>query len=85
MARTEAKARGTRPGAPPASALKTPPDSLGAIHGPVLARKNYVWLAVALGVILVGFVALAAGDITVAPILLVTGYLVLVPLAILKR
>jgi len=42
-------------------------------------------LAVALGVIALGFVVLAGGDTTIAPILLVLGYLVLVPLALLKR
>jgi len=36
-------------------------------------------------VLLAGYVDLAAGGLTLAPVLLVTGYLVLVPLALLAR
>jgi hypothetical protein len=61
------------------------PQRTEMIQGPVFTRKNYALLAIALGVIVLGFLILATGDITVAPILIVAGYLVLVPLAILKR
>ena len=42
-----------------------------------------LWVA-ALAMIAIGFVDLARGGTTIAPILLVLGYCVLVPLAILK-
>jgi len=47
--------------------------------------KNYVILAVAAAVILVGYLALSRGSITLAPILLLTGYLVLIPWGILAK
>ncbi len=43
-----------------------------------------MWWAAALVVILLGYVDLARGGITLAPILLITGYCVLVPIAILR-
>ena len=55
------------------------------IQGPSFTRKNYVLLGGALAVIALGFVLLGQGSITLAPILLVIGYLVLVPIAIMKR
>ena len=55
------------------------------IQGPSFTRKNYVLLGVALAVIALGFVLLGQGSITLAPVLLVIGYLVLVPIAIMKR
>ncbi len=48
-------------------------------------RKNYILLGVALAVIIIGFVALSQGSITLAPLLLVIGYLVLVPWALLAK
>lgn len=50
-----------------------------------LERTNLILFAVALGVIILGFVVLGRGSITLAPILLVLGYCVLVPLAIVYR
>jgi hypothetical protein len=47
-------------------------------------RRAWIWWALALSTILLGFADLARGGITIAPILLVLGYCVLVPLAILK-
>ena len=47
------------------------------------ARSGVLW-AIALLTLLVGFIDLARGGETLAPILLVLGYCVLVPLAILK-
>jgi hypothetical protein len=50
-----------------------------------LERVNLVLFAIALGVIVIGYLTLAAGSITLAPILLVLGYCVLVPVAIVYR
>lgn len=77
--KTPPTARGTEAGA------TVPRAAVGTIEGPVLGRANYILFGVALGVITLGFVILGTGDITLSPILLVIGYLVLVPLAILKR
>lgn len=46
--------------------------------------RPFLWWAIAIAVILVGFGDLARGGETIAPILLVIGYCVLVPVAILK-
>ena len=46
-------------------------------------RSIGLWVA-ALAVITIGFVDLARGGTTIAPVLLVLGYCVLVPIAILK-
>jgi hypothetical protein len=46
-------------------------------------RRNWQWLGVGAVVIVVGFIALAMGSITLAPILLVLGYCVLLPIGIL--
>lgn len=48
-------------------------------------KKNYILFAIALVVIVVGFIALGQGSITLAPILLVIGYCVLIPWAILSK
>jgi len=48
-------------------------------------RKNYYILLAGLAVIILGYISLAMGSITLAPILLVTGYCVIVPVAILYR
>lgn len=45
--------------------------------------RNWTWLGIGLLVIIVGYIALARGSITLAPILLVAGYCVLIPIAIL--
>ncbi len=50
---------------------------------PWMSRAS-VWWAGAAVVLLAGYVDLARGGETVAPILLVLGYFVLVPIAILK-
>jgi hypothetical protein len=42
-------------------------------------RTNYLVLGAALGCIVLGYVLLALGSITAAPLLLVAGYCVLVP------
>jgi len=50
-----------------------------------LDRENLILFAVSLGVIVLGYLFLARGSITLAPILLVLGYCVLVPVAIIYR
>ena len=52
-------------------------DSLG------FGKINYILMAVGLGMIILGYILLAFGDITVAPILLVIGYCAVLPAAIL--
>lgn len=49
------------------------------------SRNNYILLVIGIVVIIAGFVSLAKGSITLAPILLVTGYCVIIPLAILIK
>lgn len=48
-------------------------------------RLNYIMFGVALLVIIIGYVLLAQGSITMAPLLLVVGYCVLVPVAIMVK
>lgn len=48
-------------------------------------RKNYLMFGIALLVIIIGYVLLAQGSITMAPLLLVIGYCVLVPVAIMVK
>ncbi len=45
--------------------------------------KNYVLFAIGLFVIVIGYVTLGYGSITLAPILLVLGYCVIIPVAII--
>ncbi|MEO7999266.1 MAG: hypothetical protein ABI852_17575 [Gemmatimonadaceae bacterium] len=47
--------------------------------------RAMIWWGAALGTLLVGYIDLWRGGETLAPLLLVVGYMVLVPLAILKR
>ncbi|MCD6161268.1 MAG: hypothetical protein J7K40_02505 [candidate division Zixibacteria bacterium] len=46
-------------------------------------KLNFILLAVGLGMIVIGYIFLAIGDITIAPILLVLGYCGVLPAAIL--
>ncbi len=46
-------------------------------------RKNYILFAIGLFVIVVGYITLGYGSITLAPILLVLGYCVIIPVAII--
>jgi len=48
-------------------------------------KKNYLIFALAMVVIIVGYIALGQGSITLAPILLVLGYCVLIPIALVIR
>ncbi len=61
------------------------PEAGDVLRGPAFTRKNYSLLGAGLVVVAVGFFALAHGSTTLAPFLIVLGYLVLVPLAILRR
>lgn len=63
---------GPKPAAPPSAELP-------------FGRKNYLLFGVGALVIVAGYVALAGGSITLAPILLLTGYLVVIPWAILAK
>ena len=49
------------------------------------ARRAHLLRALAAAVLLLGYADLVRGGVVVAPILLVTGYLLLVPLALLTR
>lgn len=46
-------------------------------------KKNLIWFGIGLFAIIVGYILLGSGSITLAPILLVLGYCVLIPIAIL--
>ncbi|MFQ5499238.1 MAG: hypothetical protein ACE5FH_06170 [Candidatus Zixiibacteriota bacterium] len=48
-------------------------------------RRNYILFAVALAVLVYGYVELGIGSMTLAPLLLVIGYCVLIPAAILVK
>jgi hypothetical protein len=50
-----------------------------------LSRKNWIIFGAALGVIILGYVFLARGSTTLAPLLLVAGYCVMIPYAIMAR
>jgi hypothetical protein len=64
------------------------PSSASGVRGELttqplrLTALNWAVLGVAAGVILAGYVSLAAGSTVVAPLLLVLGYCVLIPLGI---
>ncbi len=48
-------------------------------------RKNWMILGAGLASIIFGFITLASGSITLAPILLVLGYCVLIPVGIMIK
>lgn len=48
-------------------------------------KRNYIMLAIALAVIIIGYISLGQGSITLAPLLLVIGYCVLIPVALLIK
>jgi uncharacterized membrane protein HdeD (DUF308 family) len=51
----------------------------------VFGKRNWLALLAGVSTIVLGFLALSTGSITLAPILLVLGYCVIVPLAILIK
>jgi hypothetical protein len=73
----DARRRNRRPAGPKAV---TPPS----VELP-FGRKNYLLFGIGALVIVAGYVALAGGSITLAPILLLLGYLVVIPWAILAK
>ena len=60
---------------------KTTPDRFEWPFGP----KNYLIFLIGLLVIIVGYITLGYGSITLAPILLILGYCVMIPAAILVK
>jgi hypothetical protein len=54
-----------------------------ACEGPLSGVRNLIVIACGLALIAFGFVSLAAGSITLAPILLVAGYCVVIPVGII--
>lgn len=68
-----------------ATAKKKTPAAEDRTYDWPFGKKNYILFASALIVIIVGFIALSMGDITLAPILLVIGFLALLPWAIMAR
>ena len=71
----------TKSGAKARSLRRAIEADLGFIWGPT----NSVLLGLGVLVLAVGYIALARGSITLAPVLLVTGYCVLVPASLLWR
>ena len=57
---------------------------MAELDTPVRSR-TWLWWGLAVAALLLGYVDLIRGGITLAPILLVLGYCVLIPIAILKR
>jgi len=49
------------------------------------SKTSIFIFAAAIGLILAGYLLMSRGDITVSPLLLVIGYVILIPLAILKK
>jgi hypothetical protein len=54
-------------------------------EGLPFTRMNYYIFAAGLLAIILGYITLSQGSITLAPILLVLGYCVIIPIAILYR
>ncbi|MEO0079577.1 MAG: DUF3098 domain-containing protein [candidate division WOR-3 bacterium] len=77
MAKKSKPAAQTRPAQPAPKKPSRPPIALG--------KKNYIIMAVGLLTIVVGFILLAKGSITLAPLLLVVGYCVLIPVSLLIK
>ena len=50
-----------------------------------LKRKNWILMGAGVLTIVVGYIFLSKGSITIAPILLVAGYCVLIPISILVK
>ena len=61
--------------------LASPEIDLGFRWGTL----NTVLLGVGVGVLVMGYLSLSKGSLTLAPVLLVTGYCVLIPAALLVR
>lgn len=48
-------------------------------------RNNYIMFGVSLVVLIIGYIVLGQGSITIAPILLVLGYCVLIPISLIIK
>ncbi len=66
------------------SSKKPSPDGYDEIKWP-FGPRNYLIFGLAMVVIVLGYVALGYGSITLAPVLLVLGYCVLIPVAIIIK
>ena len=53
------------------------------VTGPDFAKNNYIVLGIGLFLVILGFIIMGTGDITISPILLVLGYCVAIPIGIL--
>jgi len=76
--------RGRKPSVGGRDGARRRTPALASDHLP-FDRENLILFGIALAVIVVGYLFLAKGSITIAPILLVVGYCVLVPVAIIFR
>jgi len=61
--------------------MQAPEVDLGFRWGPL----NTALLAAGVGLLVVGYLSLSRGSITMAPVLLVTGYCVFIPASLLVR
>jgi hypothetical protein len=83
--------RGKRPGPAQSTDIRKKEKVRAALHGVpeppplTLGRKNYAILGLGVVIIVAGFVALAAGSITLAPLLLVGGYAFIIPWGLLAK
>lgn len=48
-------------------------------------RNNYIMFGISLVVLIIGYIVLGQGSITLAPILLVLGYCVLIPVSLIIK
>ena len=73
----------TKPGTMRSRSIRRPVVEVD--HGFRWGTLNSVLLAAGVATLVVGYVLLGKGDITMAPMLLVLGYVVLVPASLLLR
>ncbi len=59
-------------------------DTAEEFHWP-FGKINYLIFGAAIITIIIGYITLAQGSITLAPVLLVLGYCVLIPISLLLR
>ena len=64
--------------------VKKNPDTHEEVKWP-FGMKNYLLFAVAMVVIIIGFITLGQGSMTLAPVLLILGYCVLIPVSLIVR
>ncbi len=63
---------------------RTPPPKRPAVKE-VFTSKNRLLMAIGIFILIIGYIALNLGSITLAPILLVGAYCVIIPIAIVAR